>query len=106
MSILPADTFLKVHAFTGDEITYLHFNEKQQRPEIYASLGYALSPSLSLGAGVYYSLTANGNMQMGLSDQDAQASFFLDVQPLFIPFTGVHLETSLGKWKIIGRGDV
>ena len=101
VSILPAGTFLKVHAFTGDEITYLHFNEKQQRPEIYASFGYALSSSFSLGAGVYYSLSADGNMQMGLSDQDAEARFSLDVQPLFIPFTGAHLETTLGDGKLL-----
>ena len=101
VGVLPSDTFLKVHAFTGDEITYLHFNDKQQRPQIYASIGHALSPSLSLGAGLYYSLTADGNMQMGLSDQEAQARLFLDVQPLFIPFAGAHLETSLGNGKLL-----
>ena len=99
-SIFPVDSFLKIHTLTGNEVTYLHFNERQQRPQIHTSFGYALTSSLSVGAGFFYSLSANGNIQAGLSDQDTQARLFLEVHPFLIPFTGLHVEipTSSGRF--------
>ncbi|MCY4523336.1 MAG: hypothetical protein OXB84_01220, partial [Halobacteriovoraceae bacterium] len=101
VALLPADSFLKIHAFTRNDITHLHFNEKQQRPEVYTAFGYELFSFFSLGAGVFYSLKANGDIQMGLSDQIAEARLLLDVAPAFIPFAGIHLEKSMGKGKLL-----
>ena len=87
--ILPAESFAKVHAFTGNESTYLHFNERQQNPEIYTAFGLQLPQNFSLGGGVLYTVKAEGILQMGVSDTDAEARMLVELRPSYVFYGGV-----------------
>lgn len=88
-SRFPGDSVAKVHAFTENEANYLHFDDRQARPEIFTGLGFSLTPWLNLGAGLYYSLKAKGTVQLGISQTDAESRLLLEVAPEFIPYFGL-----------------
>lgn len=91
----PGDSVAKIHAFTQNEANYLHFNDRQSRPEIFTAFGYALTDHFSLGAGLYYSIKAKGTMQLGISQTDAESRLFLEMTPEFIPYLGMAQKFSL-----------
>ena len=93
--IMPANSFARVHAFTGNETTYLHFNDRKEAPEIYTSLGIRLPLGFSVGAGLLYSAKASGQVQMGLSDTDSQARMMLELQPDFVPMAGAMFQREM-----------
>lgn len=85
----PTDSVAKIHAFTQNEASYLHYNDRQARPEIYTAVAYKFSENFSLGTGLYYSIKAKGTMQLGISQTDAESRLFLEMLPEFIPYIGV-----------------
>ncbi len=91
----PGDSVAKIHAFTQNEANYLNFNERQARPEIFTGAGLALSPSISLGGGLFYSLKAKGTMQLGISQTDAESRILLDLAPEFVPYVGAAVRKHL-----------
>ncbi len=84
----PSDSVAKIHAFTQNEANYLHYNDRQARPEIYTAAGFKFSQYFSMGAGLYYALKAKGTLQLGISQTDAESRLFLELLPEFIPYIG------------------
>lgn len=85
---LPTNNFARIHSFTGAESNYLMFNDRQQNPEIYTGLGIKLPSNFAVGFGILYTVKAQGTMQLGVSDNDAQARFLVELKPEFVPYGG------------------
>ena len=84
----------RLQSFTSDDSTYLQFDERGQKPEVYTAIGFRLLPTLSLGAGIYHSFKANGQIQLAASDTDADARMMIELLPDFIPYGSLAWKSS------------
>ena len=89
--LIPADGFASIHAFTGNEVYYLLYDDRAQRPELYSALAIKLPgfDFISIGTGIFYSLKASGTVQLGVSSKDANARMMMRLDPVFIPYVGL-----------------
>ncbi|OFZ48261.1 MAG: hypothetical protein A2381_08485 [Bdellovibrionales bacterium RIFOXYB1_FULL_37_110] len=90
--LLPTTTLATVYTSTKNEVRYLLYDDRSQRPEIYSSLGYKLSKHFSIGAGLFYSVKADGTVQIGMSTTDADARTLLELTPELIPFGSMNFD--------------
>lgn len=58
--LLPLDSLARVYAFSGNESNYLHYMDRQSRPEIYTGAGIRVLDWFSLGAGFFGSIQELG----------------------------------------------
>lgn len=94
---VPSGDMMKIHAFTANETTYLFYDDRKQRPEIFTSLGMALPKGIYAGVGIAYSLKASGTMQMAVSQDDAEARMVMGIRPAYMPFVGLLYQKIFGK---------
>ncbi|MFZ9000734.1 MAG: OmpP1/FadL family transporter [Bacteriovoracaceae bacterium] len=87
-AFIPAEKLISIYTQTSNESNYLHFNDRTQRPEIYLAGGYELTDNFSFGAGLYLSMKANGLIQIGISENDAESRSLIDAKPVLIPYIG------------------
>lgn len=90
---MPADVFASVYSFTTNESNYLHFNDRQQRPEIYTGLSVEINENFAVGAGLFYSLSVEGVLQTGISNTDAEARSFIELTPVYVPYGGIYYQS-------------
>ena len=88
--LMPTTTLATVYTSTKNDVRYLLYDDRSQRPEIYSSLGYKLSEHISIGAGLFYSVKADGTIQIGMSTTDADARTLLELKPELIPFGNLN----------------
>lgn len=91
----PLDSMARVHAFSGNESHYLRFNDRQSVPSLFLSMGTKISSRFSLGAGLYYSVKAQGGTQVALSETMADAQMLMELRPELLPFLGARYD-----WKL------
>jgi hypothetical protein len=99
--LLPLDSLARVYAFSGNESNYLHYMDRQSRPEIYTGLGLRAFDWVSLGAGFFGSVKANGTLQTGITQENAEARVLLELKPVLIPYGGLLFEKTVGEGKLL-----
>ncbi|SMF76620.1 OmpP1/FadL family transporter [Pseudobacteriovorax antillogorgiicola] len=98
---LPSDNFGQLSGSAPNELNYLRFANRQQRPAIYTAFA-ARWHSFSIGIGSYYTLRAKGSLDMALNNKASAARFNLDMVPVLTPYGGLQWrqETSSGFWSL------
>ena len=99
--LLPINSFARIYSFTTNESNYLHYNDRQQRPEIFTGLGLKLPGNFSIGGGLFYSVKADGVMQAGISNTDAEARVLMDLKPVVIPYGGILYKKPFEKGNLL-----
>ncbi|RLA63561.1 MAG: hypothetical protein DRQ88_01665 [Epsilonproteobacteria bacterium] len=94
---MPAGSLAKVYAYSGKESNYLHYMDRQARPEIYTGLGIKLWEPLSIGLGAFFSIKADGTIQSAMSDTDQENRMLLDLKPILVPYAGILWTQNLAK---------
>ncbi|MBF0360088.1 MAG: hypothetical protein HQK49_03715 [Oligoflexia bacterium] len=89
VGLLPIDSLARMYTITTRESHLLLYNSRDQRPEIYTALGFKLPYNFSLGAGLYYSLKVDGNIQASVLPRDALARMYIDLKPVLTPYLGL-----------------
>ncbi len=98
---IPLDSLARVYAFSGNESNYLHYMDRQARPEIYTGLGIRVFDWFSFGAGFLGSVKADGTLQTGITQNTAEARVLLELKPVLIPYGGVLFEKEVGEGKFL-----
>ncbi|MBT3984462.1 MAG: hypothetical protein HOE90_24110 [Bacteriovoracaceae bacterium] len=101
---LPIGHLARMHAFTGHESTYLHYNERQSRPEVFTAISSNLPWGFSMGAGIFHSFLAEGQMQLAASDTDADARMLMELKPSYIPYAGLGYTKEIDQQKLFKMG--
>lgn len=96
---MPAGSLAKIYAYSGKEANYLHFMDRQARPEVYAGLGIKLWEPLSIGIGLFASVKASGTIQMAMSETDQENRMYMDLKPIVVPFGGLLWTQKVAKDK-------
>lgn len=99
--IMPTDSLARVYAYSGNESNYLHYMDRSARPEIYTGLGVRVTDWLSAGLGFLGSAKADGTLQTGITQSDAEARVLLELKPIIIPYGGLLFEKTLGAGKLL-----
>jgi len=86
---VPAGSLIKVYTYSGKESNYLHYMDRQARPEVYVGLGIKLWGPLSIGLGAFFSLKTDGIIQSAMSDTDQENRMQLELKPILVPYGGI-----------------
>ncbi|MBF0313204.1 MAG: hypothetical protein HQK50_10340 [Oligoflexia bacterium] len=86
---LPSNTLARIFTLSGNDSYYLSFNPRTQKPEIFSALALKLPYGFSVGAGLFYSLEVAGNVQIAITQNDAEARMLVDLIPVYTPYLGV-----------------
>jgi hypothetical protein len=87
---MPNNNFGRLWGGSRNDVHYLRYSERQQRPAIYTALAARLPAGFAIGGGLYYTLRAEGILQMALAQTESAARFQLEMQPVFIPYGGIQ----------------
>lgn len=99
--IMPTDSLARIYAYSGNESNYLHYMDRSARPEIYTGLGVRATDWLSAGLGFLGSAKADGTLQTGITQSNAEARVLLELKPIIIPYGGLLFEKTLGAGKLL-----
>lgn len=91
---MPSNNFGRLWGGAPSDTFYLRSGDRQQRPAIYTALSVKLPAGFSIGAGSYYTLKADGRLQMALASEGSAARFELDMKPVTIMYGGVEWQQS------------
>lgn len=96
---MPTDSFGKLTGNAPNEVNYLRSADRQQRPAIYTAAAIKFG-NLSVGLGTYYTLKADGTLQMSLNNKASAARFDLSMVPVISPYGGLQWQqaTDFGSW--------
>ncbi len=94
---VPAGSLIKVYSYSGKESNYLHYMDRQARPEIFAAMGIKLWEPLSIGIGAFFSLKAEGTIQSAMSDTDQENRMYMEMKPTLVPYGGILWTQKLGE---------
>jgi hypothetical protein len=83
---LPTDRLAGVHAYTNHDPQYVLYNDRLVRPQVFSALAARLPFGLSLGAGLYYALKADGELQVAVTGEQMENRLQLDLKPEYIPY--------------------
>lgn len=83
---MPASRLARIQTYSGQEANYLRFDGRNQKPEISTGLGLAFGKYLAFGGGIYHSFKAKGQLQLAVSDSDADARMAMELLPDMIPY--------------------
>ena len=85
--------FLRMYGGSGEDPSYLHYNDRSRKPELYAALAFPLRYGLSIGLGVYMNLSASGELQVGLEPSESRGRIGLSTEPVIVPYGGFRWVT-------------
>ncbi len=88
-SYLPSGSFGRIKGVSSYQSTYLRYSENQEKPAIYSAIAVELPWGFSAGAGAYYSLRANGVIQVALSSEESEGRVDLNMEPVIAPYFGL-----------------
>jgi hypothetical protein len=91
---MPSNNFGRLWGGSPSDTFYLRTGDRQQRPAIYTALSARLPAGFSIGAGTYYTLKADGRLQMALASEGSAARFELDMKPVTIMYGGIEWQHS------------
>ena len=91
---MPSSNFGRLWGGSPSDVYYLRAGDRQQRPSIYTALSAQLPGGFSVGAGSYYTLKADGRLQMALASEGSAARFELDMKPVTIMYGGVEWQNT------------
>ena len=96
---MPNGNFGKLMGVAPNEVHYLRSGDAQERPAIYTAAALKFG-RLSVGLGTYYTLKAEGSLQMALNNKASAARFNLNMVPVISPYGGLlwSQKTSFGAW--------
>lgn len=104
---MPSGNFGKLVGVAPNDVHYLRGGDNQERPAIYTALA-AKYGKISLGLGSYYTLRAEGTLQMALNNEASAARFALNMSPVMTPYGGIlyrhNLESSTLSIGALYRG--
>lgn len=87
---MPNGNFGRIWGGSSEDVSYLRYSDRQQRPAIYTALASRLPAGWSIGLGAYYTLRARGFLQMSLAQEASAARFQLEMEPIIIPYGGIQ----------------
>ena len=92
MGSMPGD-FMRVRVLSGEERSYLRYSEDNQRPHMYTALAFPLPAGFAMGLGIYHTMEASGQAQLGVSEEDTRGRALMDVKPRQVPYGGLRWES-------------
>ncbi len=97
---MPQGNFGRIRGLSPYQSSYLSYSEQQQKPDIFTAIGIRLSPDWSLGLGAYYSLRADGVLQISLNNKESEGRFDLLMEPVVVPYAGLLWAPSQQNFKV------
>lgn len=91
---------LSVHGNSGEEVSYLKYQDRSKKPEIYLAVARELPLGFSLGLGSYMSLKAKGTFQAGFTDEESRGRLSLETKPVSVPYGGVRWAQVWGQAEV------
>ncbi len=87
---MPSDRLVSIYAPSNNDPQYLLYNSRAAKPELFTALSMRLPFGLSVGGGLYYSLKAEGHVQIAASADRLESRLQLDLKPEYLPYGGLQ----------------
>jgi len=89
MLYMPVGPMARISAESGNESSYLFYDDRKRVPELNAAASYALTENLNLGIGLHYSFSTEGTIQLAAGQEDADSRLIAEMTPQVRPTIGV-----------------
>lgn len=93
VAAMPTESFVTMKTVRKDEVFYLHDN--QQRPEIYSAVAYKINEQVRVGAGLFYTIHAQGLADLVMTENDSDGRMMLELAPVVVPYYGLLIREPL-----------